>query len=119
MLAHILVNWLLSALLLLVIAQILPGFEISGFASALVAVLVVGLVGATLGVLLRMVAFPLTALTFGLFLLVIDAIVLKVASAVLPGFSIRGFSPALVAAFLLALLHLLLRVPVAANSAWL
>jgi putative membrane protein len=117
MLAHLLVNWLLSALLLVVVAQIVPGFHLSGFGSALVAVLVIGLINATVGLLLTVLAAPLTLLTLGLFLLVINAIVLKLAAIVLPGFSIRGFSPALLAALLLALLHLLLRYSVFGNSA--
>jgi putative membrane protein len=111
-LANILLNWLLGALLLLLVANFLPGFQIAGFGSALVAVIVIGLINATLGVLLRFIAFPLTVLTVGLFLVVINAIVLKVAAALMPGFSIRGFSPAVVAALLLSLLHLLLRYTV-------
>ena len=79
---------------------------------ALVAVTVVALINATLGILLRIVAFPLTLLTFGLFLLVIDAIVLKVAATFMPGFSTRGFLPALIGAVLLSLLHLVLRMAI-------
>ncbi len=109
MLAHLLLDWVLSAFLLLLIAQFLPGFHIAGVGSALIAVIVVGLINATLGLLLRIIAFPLTLLTFGLFLLVINAIVLKIAAALMPGFSIRGFLPAFVAAILLSLLHILLR----------
>jgi putative membrane protein len=109
MLAHLLLDWVLSAFLLLLIAQLLPGFHIAGVGSALIAVIVVGLINATLGLLLRIIAFPLTLLTFGLFLLVINAIVLKIAAALMPGFSIRGFFPAFIAALLLSLLHVLLR----------
>jgi putative membrane protein len=110
MLAHLLLDWILSALLLLLIAQFLPGFRISGLGSALIAVVLIGVINATFGLLLRIAAFPLTLLTFGLFLLVINAVVLKVAAAVMPGFSIKGFFPAFVAAILLSLLHILLRV---------
>jgi putative membrane protein len=109
MLAHLLLDWVLSAFLLLLIAQFLPGFQIAGVGSALIAVIVVGLINATLGLFLRIITFPLTLLTFGLFLLVINAIVLKIAAALMPGFSIRGFLPAFVAAILLSLLHILLR----------
>jgi putative membrane protein len=118
MFVSLLVNWLLSALLLLLIARFLPGFEMAGFVPALIAVVVIGLVSATLGLLLRALAFPLTVLTLGLFSLVINALVLKAAAALLPGFSIRGFSPALIAAVLLALLHVALRYAVSANPAW-
>jgi putative membrane protein len=109
MLGHILVSWLLSALLLLILGRVLPGFRISGVGAALVAVLVIALINATLGLVLRIVAFPLTLITFGLFALVINAIVLKVAALLMPGFSIRGFLPAFIAAIFLSLLHLVLR----------
>jgi putative membrane protein len=118
MLANVVLNWLLSALLLLVIASFLPGFELAGPVPALIAVVVIGLVNATLGLVLRAIAFPLTVLTLGLFALVINALVLKAAAALLPGFSIRGFSPALVAALMLALLHVVLRYSIAGNPAW-
>lgn len=109
MLVQLVLNWVLSAILLLLIAQFLPGFRISGIGSALVAVVVIALVNATFGFVLRIVGFPLTILTLGLFLLVVNAIVLKLAAAVMPGFSIVGFLPAFVAAILLSLLHIVLR----------
>ena len=49
---RILLNWLVSALALWLVAQIVPGFQISGLGSALIAVVVIGLVNATLGILL-------------------------------------------------------------------
>lgn len=109
MLVQLVLNWVLSAILLLLIAQFLPGFRISGIGSALVAVVVIALVNATFGFVLRIVGFPLTILTLGLFLLVVNAIVLKLAAALMPGFSIVGFLPAFVAAILLSLLHIVLR----------
>ncbi len=109
MLANLLLSWILSALLLLLMAQFVPGFRISGMGSALLAVLMIGLINGTLGLVMRIAAFPITLVTFGLFLLVINALVLKVAAALMPGFSIRGFLPAVVAAVLLSLLHILLQ----------
>jgi putative membrane protein len=109
MLAHLLLSWVLGAALLLLIAALVPGFRISGFGSALIAVLIVALVNSTVGFLLKILLFPITLLTLGLFLLVIDAIVLKLAAAIMPGFSIRGFTPALLGAVLLSLLSILLR----------
>ncbi len=109
MLGRLIINWVLSAVFLLVIAYVVPGFRIGGVGAALVAVVVIGLINATLGLFLRIVTFPITFLTFGLFLVVINAIVLKIAAAIVPAFSIRGFFPALVAAILLSLLHMLLR----------
>ncbi len=109
MLAHLLLSWILSALLLLLVAQFLPGFRIAGVGPALAAVIVIALVNASLGLLIRIVTFPLTLITFGLFLLVVNALVMKIAAALMPGFSIRGFLPAFVASVLLSLLHILLR----------
>lgn len=118
MLANLVVNWLLSALLLLVIAHLLPGFEMAGLVPALIAVVVIGLMNATLGLVLKAIALPLTVLSLGLFSLIINALLLKAAAALLPGFSIRGFAPALIAAVLLALLRVVLSVAVAGNPAW-
>ena len=118
MLANLVLNWLLSALLLLVIAHLLPGFEMAGLVPALIAVVVIGLMNATLGLALRAIAFPLTVVSLGLFSLVINALLLKAAAALLPGFSIRGFSPVLIAAVLLALLRVVLTVAGTGNPAW-
>lgn len=106
---ELIVYWVLSALVLLLVAYLVPGFTISGIGSALVAVIVIGLLNATLGLILKILTFPITLLTLGLFLLVINAFVLKVAAAVMPGFSIRGFMPAFLAAILLSVLNVLLR----------
>ena len=53
-----LLNWLLSALSLLIVANVIPGFQVSGFVAALIAALVIGLVNSTLGVLLKIITFP-------------------------------------------------------------
>ena len=77
MLQHILVSWLVSALALWIVAQIIPGIRISGFSSALLATIVIALVNATLGPVLRFLFFPVTLLTLGLFLLALNALLLK------------------------------------------
>ena len=81
-----LINWLLSALSLVIVANVIPGFELSGFVAALIAALVIGFVNATLGFFLKIVTFPLTIVTLGIFWLVINALMLKVAAALVPGF---------------------------------
>ena len=106
---HVLVNWLISAVSLMIVAAIVPGIEIAGFGTALIAAVVIGLVNATLGLLLKVLTFPLTLLTLGAFLFVINALMLMLASAVLPGFRVKGFLPALLGAVLLSLVHILLR----------
>ena len=57
---HLLVRWIISAVLLLVVSRLVPGFEVDGLRSALIAALVIGLVNATLGLFLKIVTFPLT-----------------------------------------------------------
>lgn len=106
---YLLVNWLLNAVSLAIVAAIVPGIEISGFSTALIAALVIGLVNATLGLFLKIITFPLTIVTLGLFLIVINALMLKVAAALMKGFRVNGFIPALVGAVLLSVIHMLLR----------
>ena len=107
---HLLSLWVLSSLALLICAYIVPGFELAGFGSALIASLVVGFLNATLGVLLKLLTFPLSILTLGLFFLVINAIILLIASALVPGFHIRGFVPAFLGAIVLMLVRLAFRI---------
>src|SRR3989304_7407848 len=76
----LLVNWFLSALSLIIVAHVVPGFEIKGFGTALIAAIVIGLVNATIGLILKIVTFPVTILTFGLFLFVINALMLRFAT---------------------------------------
>jgi len=104
-----LVNWILSAVLLLVVSRVVPGFVVTSFGAALIAALVIGFVNATLGLLLKVLTFPLSIFTFGIFLLVINALMLLLSAHFVPGFFIHGFAPAFWAAVLLALLHLLMR----------
>ena len=106
---NLLVTWLLSAVSLLIVGYVVKGFDIGGFGSALIAAVVVGLVNGTIGFFLKVVTFPLTILTLGLFWWVINAVMLKVAAALVPGFKINGFLPALVGALALSLVNLLLR----------
>ncbi|MGD9764668.1 MAG: phage holin family protein [Candidatus Binatia bacterium] len=106
---HLLLHWILSALCLLIVAHFVSGVHVSSFGTALVAALIIGLINATLGLILKIVTLPLTILTFGLFLFVVNAIVLLLASAIVPGFLIADFGTALIAAVVLAILHLILR----------
>ena len=69
----------------------------------------IGLVNGTIGFFLKVVTFPLTLLTLGLFWWLINALMLKLAAAVVPGFKISGFLPALIGALVLSVVNLLLR----------
>ena len=109
MLLHILVNWLVSALALWLVAQLIPGIELRDFGSALFGTLMIGIVNATIGWILRILTLPLTFVTLGLFLLILNAFLLKLASMFTPGFKIRGFLSAVAGSVVLTLLTWLLR----------
>lgn len=104
-----LLNWVLSALAVWVVAHIVPGVYVSGPVAALIAALVIGFINATLGLLLKIITFPLTLLTLGVFWFVINALMLELASALVPGFHVRGFFAAFVGAIVLSLVNLLLK----------
>ena len=106
---RLLLNWVLSGLAVWIVARVVPGFYVSGPVSALVAALVIGFINATIGLLLKILTFPLTLLTLGLFWIVINALMLKFASALVPGFQVRGFFAAFLGAILLSLVNMLLK----------
>ncbi len=106
---RLLVNWLLSAVSLMVVALVVPGFYVRGFWAALWAALVIGLVNATLGALLKVLTFPLTLLTLGIFWFVINALMIELAAHFVRGFSVSGFGAAFIGAIVLALVNLLLK----------
>jgi putative membrane protein len=99
----LLIHWLLSAITLLVISHFLAGFQVRGLQAALIAALVIGLLNATLGLVLKIVTFPITIITLGLFLLVINALMILLASHLVHGFHVTGWIPALWGAVALAL----------------
>jgi len=105
----LLLHCLLSALALLLVSRIVPGFEVRGFGPALIASLVIGLLNATVGLLLKIVTFPISILTLGIFLLVINGLMILLASGIVPGFHVRGFIPAFWGAVVLALLGMVIR----------
>jgi putative membrane protein len=107
---RLLVNWILSALAVWIVAHLISGISVSGFKGALVAALVIGFINATLGALLKILTFPLTLLTLGVFWLVINALMLELASALLsPSFQVHGFLAAFIGAILISLVNVILR----------
>jgi putative membrane protein len=106
---RLLLNWVLSALAVWIVAQVVPGVRVSGAIAALIAAVVIGFINATLGALLKIITFPLTLVTLGLFWFVINALMLELASALVPGFQIRGFGAAFIGAIVLSVVNLLLK----------
>jgi putative membrane protein len=104
MLPHLIVNWILSALVLWLISRILDGFEVRDFRAAMTAAALIAVVNFLFGWFLRLLTWPLIFLTLGLFTFVINAALLKLASMLTPGFRSRGFGPALLGSLLLTVL---------------
>jgi putative membrane protein len=105
----ILLQWFLYAIALLIVSRIVPGFHVAGLWPALIASLVIGLLNATVGLFLKIITFPLSILTLGLFLLVINSLMILLAAHIVRGFTVRGFFPAFWGAVVLALLGMLIK----------
>jgi putative membrane protein len=108
-LIQLIVNWLLSALALWLVARIITGMEIRDFGSAMIAAAIVAVVNFFVGPILRFFGWPLIFLTLGLFTFVINAFLLKLAALIAPGFRIKGFMPALLGSVVLTLITFVLR----------
>ena len=106
---RLLLNWVLSGIAVWIVAHVVPGVYVNGAIAALIAALVIGFINATIGLLLKILTFPLTLLTLGLFWFVINALMLELASALVPGFQVRGFFAAFVGAIVLSLVNVLLK----------
>jgi len=105
---QILILWLLSALAIMVTAYLLPGVRIDGFFPALVAAVVIGLINAFVKPVLILLTLPINILTLGLFTLVINAALVMLASALVPGFSVSSFLWALLFSIVLFFVNLAL-----------
>ncbi len=99
----LLLVWILNAVALLVVAYILPGITLASFGSALIAALVLGLLNAVVKPLLILLTLPLTIVTLGLFLLVLNALVFWFAGSILKGFQVDGFWWAVIGAIVYSL----------------
>jgi putative membrane protein len=105
----VLLHWVLSALAIWIVSRLVPGFTVSGPLAALIAAVVIGFINATVGLFLKIVTFPLTLLTFGIFWLVINAGMIMLASAIVPGFRVDTFGAAFWGAIVLSLVNMALK----------
>jgi putative membrane protein len=94
---------------LVVASQFVPGFYVNDIHAALLAALAIGVLNATLGFFMKVITFPFAILTFGLFLLVINAAMIILAAKWVDGFTVYGWVPAFEAAAVLAVLGMLIR----------
>ena len=104
----LLLIWLLNAIALLVVAYILPGISVASFGSALIAALVLGLLNTLVKPVLVLLTLPITVVTLGLFLLVINALVFWFVGSVLKGFQVDGFWWAFLGALIYSIIASLL-----------
>ncbi len=104
----IVLRWLLLAAALLLVAQLYSGVVVTGFGAALIAALVLGLFNALLRPVLVLLTLPVTIVTLGLFLFVINALMFYFAASVLQGFNVTGFVAALVGSLLYSLCGLVI-----------
>ena len=105
----ILLNWLVSALVILAISYILPGVQVTSFIAAAVAALVLGVLNVLIKPVLILLTLPITILTLGLFTLVINALLVMLTSAVVPGFVVDNFLWALLFGLVLSIVNAVLK----------
>jgi putative membrane protein len=100
-----LLQWLVSGLAIIITAYLLPGVKLTGFFAALVTALILGLINAFIRPVLILLTLPLNILTLGLFTLVINALLIMLAAAIVPGFTVQGFWWALLFGLVLAIVN--------------
>jgi len=106
---QMILHWILSAVALLIVSRVVPGFIVHGILAALVAAIVIGFINATLGALIKIITLPLTILTLGIFWLIINAAMIKLASMFVPGFHITGLAAAFWGAIVLSIVNMFLK----------
>jgi putative membrane protein len=102
------VHWILSAVALLVVAKVLPGISVASFGSALIAAAVIGLVGATVRLILKVMLLPFIILSLGIVYFIINGAMLLLASSLVPGFRVDGLLTAVFGSVLLTLVEYVL-----------
>ena len=102
----LLARWLLNAAALLLVAYLYPGVMVETFFAALIAALVLGLINAVVRPILVLLTLPVTILTLGLFLFVINALLFWFVAEIVQGFRVTGFAAALVGSILYSLITL-------------
>ena len=108
----LILRWLLLAAALLLVAYLYPGVTVTSFTAAMIAALVLRLLNTIVRPLLVLLTLPVTLLTLGLFLFVINALMFWAAAGVLDGFNVNGFVAALIGSLIYSLCGMLIDVAV-------
>lgn len=103
-------RWLILTLAILAAAYVLKGIDVTGFVPALAAAAILGILNAFVRPLLLLLTLPLNILSLGLFTFVINALLLKMVSLVIKGFTVEGFFPALLASIFISLISAVLNL---------
>jgi putative membrane protein len=106
----IIVRWLLLAAALLLVAHLYPGVVVTSFGSAMIAAFVIGLLNTLLRPILVLLTLPVTLITLGLFLFVINALMFYFAASMLDGFRVTGFAAALIGSLIYSLCSMVIDV---------
>ncbi len=104
----LIINWLVSALAIILAAYLLPGVQVADFTTALIAALVLGIINAFIKPVLILLTLPVNILTLGLFTFVINAIIILLTANLVPGFRVDGFLWALIFSIVLSLINSIL-----------
>lgn len=99
----LLIHLAINVFALLVVAYLVPGFQLASLSSAVVAAIVIGIVNTLVRPILQLIALPITVITFGLFAFLINVALLQLSARIVPGFTIANFTTALVASIVLSL----------------
>ncbi len=102
----LLFRWIINAIALLIVANVVPGFQVSSFYTALIVALVLGLANAVVRPILLILTLPITVVTLGLFVFVVNALMILLVSTVVKGFIVTGFAPAFLAGLLLSIISM-------------
>jgi len=108
----LIVRWLLLAAALLLVAHLYSGVQVASFGSAMIAALVLGLLNTLVRPLLVLLTLPVTLLTLGLFLFVINALMFWAAASLLAGFNVAGFGAALIGSLIYSLAGVVIDVAI-------
>ncbi len=100
--SRLLIRWIVLTVAVLIAAYTVDGIAVSGFFSALCAAALLGILNAVLRPILVLLTLPITVLSFGFFLLVINAVLLSLVSSVIRGFDVQGFWPAVFGSILIS-----------------
>lgn len=106
----LLIRWLIQTAAVMVASYILEGIHVSGFLSAFFAAALLGILNALLRPILFILTLPINILTFGLFTFVINALLLKMVSGVIPGFEVHGFWAAIIGALVISVISAILNL---------